>query len=800
MSSLFRSHKVLPVALLFAACLQLAGCSSPEERAQQHFTRARKLLAEHDTARAAIEFKSAIRLKRDLVDAWRDLAELDEQAKDWPHVAADLRAIIDIAPDDVGTRVKLGKILLIAGSSGEALKVAEAGLQRADSADLHALKAAIAIRAGDSDQAAHEAQTALAADPDNVDAAIVLAIQRMNKGDSEGALSLLDRNDSPDLKGSNLGLQLLKISLLGRMGDLAALEQTLKALTASAPNELTYRSLLASFYVQQGHLDSAEQVLREYADQHASDIAPTLILTRFLLETRNAPTQAREALEASIRTNGELFPLEMALVNVDRSEGRLDDCRARLEGLLKKDSNPKQTRQVRLALAELALSQKNLDRAEATLTELLQGGRDASALKMRASIRIQHRRYDSAITDLVEAGGLEPRSTEIMLLLATAYERSGLIELADKQFADAIRISNFDASIGRQYVAFLQRRGSTARAEEIIRQLISRRPNDTQLSMTALQVSMARQDWDGVQEIAVSMRKDGNGSLADQAVGMMLLERNRLDDAITAFRRAHLSAPKSFDPLKWLATALITARRTDEAENVVGSALEENPKDANLLVLRASVDVARSDFARAFSGLQSAVNLEPKNVAAYQALAGLFLNRKEYDQAIQTLHTAISEVPDDTSQHLLLARALEQKGDYEEAMSEYEGLLEKEPGNLIAINNLAALILERSTDQAKLNEVQMIVGALRKSPVPEFKDTLCWADYLRGDYRRAASLCEEAAAALPNQASVQYHSAMALIAVGQPSKASEKLKRALDLSPDEKLSAEIHAALEKTAS
>ncbi|MGJ4940754.1 tetratricopeptide repeat protein [Bradyrhizobium sp. HKCCYLS1011] len=800
MSSVFRFHKVLAANLLVVASLQVAGCSSPETRAQQHFERAQKLLADHETAKAAIELKNAIRLKKDLVGAWRTLAELDEKAGDWPHVAADLRAIVDLAPDDVGTRVKLGKILLMAGSTGEALKLAEAGLQRNNSADLHALKAAIAIRLGDSDQAGQEAQTALAADPNSVDATIVLAIQRMGKGDSEGALSLLDRDDSADFKGSKLGLQLLKINLLERTGDLEALERTLRELTESAPNELTYRSLLSSFYVGRGHPDTAEQVLRDYADQHPSDIAGSLTLARFLLKTRNSPAQAREALEAGIRANGNLFPLEMGIVDVDVADGRLDDGRRRLEALLEKDGNAKQARQVRLALAQLALKQKDFDGAEARLAELLRDARDASALKLRASLRIQRRQYEGAITDLVEAINLEPRSTELMLLLATAYERSGLIELADKQFADASRASNFDQSIGQQYVAFLQRRGLSARAEDVIQQLMARRPNDVQLSLMLAQIKMARQNWDGVQEIAASIKNSGNSSLADQLVGMMLLQRNRLDDATATLRRAHEAAPKALDPLKLLVAALNRAHRTDEAEAVINSAVAENPQDANLLVLRASVGIARGDPTRVLSDLRAAVSLEPKNPAGYQALAEFFLSRKEYDEAIRTLRTEIGELPDAPNQHLLLARALEQKGDFESAMSEYEELLDREPGNLIAINNLAALIFEQRTDQASLKKAESIAAALRKSPVPEFKDTLCWANYLQGDYRKALSQCEEAAAALPDQASVQYHYAMALIAVGQSSKASTHLKRALDLAPDDKLSAEIRAAIEKTAS
>ena len=70
---------------------------------------------------------------------------------------------------------------------------------------------------------------------------------------------------------------------------------------------------------------------------------------------------------------------------------------------------------------------------------------------------------DAAIADLRQALNDHPRATDLMSLLAVAYERGGSIELADKQYADAMRVSDFDAAVGLNYVTFLRRR-ATSRA------------------------------------------------------------------------------------------------------------------------------------------------------------------------------------------------------------------------------------------------------------------------------------------------------------------------------------------------
>jgi len=173
---------------------------------------------------------------------------------------------------------------------------------------------------------------------------------------------------------------------------------------------------------------------------------------------------------------------------------------------------------------------------------------------------------------------------------------------------------------------------------------------------------------------------------------------------------------------------------------------------------------------------------------------------KNYDEAIKVVRTGLQQQPDSMALHIILAGALERKGDYEGAISEYELMADKQPGNLIVANNLASLLLDRRTDKASLKKAQSLAAVLRKSQIPQFKDTLGWLSYLQGDYRTAVSLSEEAAAALPDQAAVRYHLGMGYISTNQPDKASEQLKKALELAPNNELAEAIRNALQKLGS
>src|SRR5690242_18695824 len=102
--------------IITVVALQLAGCGSPEERAQRYYEDGMKLLADHQDQKAAVEFRNAIRFKKDLVPAWRGLAQAQENSHNWQGLVPILQEIVDLDPKDETTRLKLAKLLVAGGA------------------------------------------------------------------------------------------------------------------------------------------------------------------------------------------------------------------------------------------------------------------------------------------------------------------------------------------------------------------------------------------------------------------------------------------------------------------------------------------------------------------------------------------------------------------------------------------------------------------------------------------------------------------------------------------------------------
>jgi tetratricopeptide (TPR) repeat protein len=788
-------------AVLGLAVILVAGCSSPEEQAQSYYERGMQHLSKQDYVKAGIEFKNALQKKKDLIGAWRGLLEVETHNRNIQGMVPILRTIVELDPKDLDSKLKLGHFLLLGNALDQALDLANAAIAL-DGRNPKALafKASVLLRLKDGIGAKREAQAAVDIDPANAEALIILASERMAAGDTEGALLILDRPGLHFKTEDEFAIQLLKLQIFEKSGDLKQQEALLRKFIDLYPLESAPRKSLINLYVKQKRYDDAEKELRAFAAANPSDLVAGLNVVLFLQQIKG-PVAARQELMARINAGGQAFQYQLALAEFDLAQGRIADSIQLLENLVSSARSPEDKLAAQVKLAQIQFRQKKFDVAEALVSSVLRkDNRNIDGLKLRAAIRLQQGQLDAAIVDLRRALDDQPRSSELMILLANAYENSGSIELAEKQYADATKTSGLDVGVSLNYVAFLKRRGNVERAEDLLTQLARQWPNNVAVLSTLADVRLARQNWIGAQEIAETIRRIGNvGGLSGQIQAAALSGQGKYGDSIRILEGLQAAAPAAVQPMTTLVNTLVRAQKLDKAVSFLQTVLTTNPANAEAHVLLGSVQLLKNAPDQAVQSFRTAIERQPKDMVGYSALAEFYVRNKNLDEAERVIRASLQEQPDSFAMHLTYASVLEQKGDYEAAIAEYEILLKQDPGSLIAANNLASLLSDQHTDKASLERAYSLAAILRKSQIPNFKDTLGWIEYLRGDYKSATGLLEEAAAALPNQAWVQYHLGMSYVATGQIGKASEQFKKALALAPDSSLQEKIRAAQKKAA-
>jgi tetratricopeptide (TPR) repeat protein len=732
--------------------LHLAGCSgSPEERAKAHYQRGQEFLARNDHVKAMIEFKNALQLKGDLVGAWRGLAQIEEHRQNWQALSQLLPKIADLDPKDVEAKLKLARFQLLANALDEALKTVDAAAELdPEHVGARVLRAAILLKLNDNEGALREVRAVLEREPGNVEAHIVLAAERVGKGDTEGALALLDRAGASGKL--NLGIQIFKLKIYEGRGDYKSVEALLHQLIESDPQEKLYRRQLVKLYVDQKRPADAERELRAIAVARPADHEAALDVARYLLETKGAAA-ARVEVQSRAGAGGDVFHYQLALADLYTIEGNAAAAEQLLEKLAAGAKSGEQALSARAKLAELHLRSNKLDAAASIVSSILErDSRNVDGLKLRASIHLARGDTTSAITDLRQALNDLPRSVELNSQLAVAYERAGSIELADKQFADAMRVSNFELRAGFSYVAFLRRRGNLARAEDTLVELASRWPGNVEVLTALAEVRLARRNWVGAQEVADAMRRAGDKSgVADQVLGAALVGQQKYDESIGVLQSAYVAAPHDAQPMFAIVNSYVRAQKLDRATAFLQAVLAKDAGNAEAHVLMGSTHLLRNAPGEARKSFQEAIARQPRKTIGYRALADLHLRQKRTDEALKVIRDGLEAQPESLPLRLVLASVLEDKGDYEGAIAEYEVMLKQSPGAMVVANNLASLLTDYRSDRASHERAYAVSLGLRKTQVPQFKDTLGWVHYHRGEHKAAHAYLEEAAAELPGR-------------------------------------------------
>ena len=256
--------------------------------------------------------------------------------------------------------------------------------------------------------------------------------------------------------------------MLEKLGDLQQVETLVQGLAKHYPKDPAFHRLLAKLYANQKRMDDVEKELRAIAAIDPAKVEAALDVVRFLGSVRG-PEAARQELLAKIKSSENAFPYRVALAEFEFLQGNRAESIRMFDGLISSEKVPENVLVAQARLAGLYYGTKNFDAVEPLVADILRKDtRNYDALKLRAMLRMEQGKLDPAIIDLRQVLNDQPRATEIMLLLAVAYERNGSIDLAEKQYSEATRASNFDANVGLNYVAFLQRRGSATRAEDIL--------------------------------------------------------------------------------------------------------------------------------------------------------------------------------------------------------------------------------------------------------------------------------------------------------------------------------------------
>ncbi|WP_455202146.1 tetratricopeptide repeat protein, partial [Kaarinaea lacus] len=245
--------------------------------------------------------------------------------------------------------------------------------------------------------------------------------------------------------------------------------------------------------------------------------------------------------------------------------------------------------------------------------------------------------------------------------------------------------------------------------------------------------------------------------------------------ALEYLEKARTLYPQSLTPRVVLAQLYMQDRNMIKAEEVLNEAVRLNPADLKVLEAQGMFLLASGDSKKALDIFSKLVTKSP-SAAHYYQLAQAQRVTKKYPDAESSLEKALKIDSAHMPSLILKAHIDLAMGKKSEAMKSYEKIIEQQPNNVFALNNLAMLSLE--TDKSKALDLARRAYAINKSA--PYADTLGWVLLKNGSVEQALVHFNEAHKAMPENASISYHLAIALVETGDKAAAKKILNKIVD--------------------
>jgi len=661
------------------------------------------------------------------------LAAAYEKAGDLQLALTTYREAIQRWPNDVGVVTRTVQALYQAGEDQEAQEI----LDRAKSRDLYDPDIQRLQLQG------HLRRSAMASDSAARQDALVSASDILQD------LVQQDPNDTA------AGLRL--VSILGAQKKYDEAQAALNAVKAKDPESVSVMIAQVQLDVERGNADAALRLCGEAIARQDTVFARLLRGRTF--ETLNRYNEAQADYDRMVALAPEKAEVWMSRSDFFLRTGRIGEAISDIEKALElaQTSLPVQQRALFLFLnsGDPVLFQ----RAEALLEEALQLHPQDVGLKLHKARALLRRETAPAAE---QARTLLREITEKNPDLPDAWELLGILELREDQLAKAM-----DTAL----------RG------------LAENPDNRQLLLLKAQAEARRSPMLAVPTLKGLIDQDPNDMNVVSQLAYAYLHSDRPQEAVRLLRH-HLdaqtgSARKQAEVA--LATVLYHSGEPNEAAEILKGLMQAEPADSSLVITWAGLLLSAEHWTEVDSLLADWRAKHPEDTTVATAVARSLIadgRQKGLEIAEQLLRSEIERHPQALVPLHLLANLVTVMGRSEQAIALNQKIMEIEPDNVFALNNLAWLLCEEQGQYQKALELANRGLKLR----PEYIDLietrgvihyrLGHLDEAVQDLSRSLELYPVNAAAM---ASTHFHIARVYAEMGREADAIRHVEQALAL-------------------
>ena len=675
--------------------------------------------------------------------------------------------------------------------------VARVGLIRASLAD------------NDNETAGAQARLLTESDENGFIGHYFLALVARLEGDHQRAKSAL--HSILSLNPNHTESRLLLVQAMLELGELEAAESELTEALRMQPNAHEFRLLLSEIHVRREQPKRAISVLLPARNHLDTDPAYHAALSKAYFKNQ-AFEPAKKHLELAVllspddpRFRGQLAVANLATGDTEGFLSQMEAASEAAPGFIANEVT------VVLTLLEAGHTEEALQRAL-----VLREANPANPvpLVLLGGINEAQGQQAAAVQHYEEALSVDRSNSAASLNLARIAAGTGnfrraknLLQAANEQSPNNITVVSKLAAVELS----LGNAGAAVQNLQVVRNA-NAADLDSRLKLAGLYAQFGRPDlsWQ-VAEEAFALSPEDPSALFE--VGRSRLSVGKNESAVEAFTQLSEQFPERPDAHFFLGSAKMVIGDTDGALDAFDRVLKLNPNHLSARFERGLLLVRLGQYDEALSIGQRIEKEHPNQGTGLTLQGDANWGLGQFEDALANYRTAYQRQPsnglvmrifdvnkllgrivdgqsalrewleansNDLPVRMTLAVSYGAAGQVKEAQHEYEQILERQPDNALALNNLAWLLQETNRDKA--------IGLAREAhelnpQAAETADTYGWLLLLDGQHEAGIELLKDVVLNSPQHRLAKYHFAYGLAKVGREKEAISWLKNLLK-TPD----------------
>jgi len=711
-------------------------------------------------------------------DMWLLKAGLSEKMAKPSEVKAALQKVIDLEPPKNitvwGRRARLAQsqVFLIQQDYTEAKAVIDPILAKyPDDPPTNYMAGLIAFRQGQFDLTRERLQTVLKVAPEHSPTLLLFGTLNYAQNDYQQAAYNLEKVVA--VQTNNVDAQILLGKTYLMLGEYQQAEDRFKLVSTMVGENAELMALIGISRLRGGDALAGLKELEMAAEKAPADAGVRSELVKAYMETGDTQ-RAINLLESALEQGNEQHQTEALLILAYLRASEFDkaiDLARKLSAQLPDNPIP----HIAIGMAsegkkDYATARRSYNKVLSFKPDNIQAILGHARLDMKeGNIAAARQRYQAVLA-------LQPDHAGVLVSLAYLLDHEGdtdeALELLEK-------VSKADAELLEPRLIlsdFYLRRGDAREALAYAREAQKIDPKDRRVLLVLGKAQLAAGD---------SAAKQTFEELAERAPDLaephyyLALARDKTGDlqgARDSLHKALKLKPDHNQTRLTLGKLELKAGNNEVALEIARQLQKAIPDSAAGYLLEGDVMMARHESEKALSVYQLALS-RAQNSEAVIKVSAVQQKLGNAKAGYEALLKWLEQHPDDLLVRFSLATTYMADGQNDAAKSQLIMIIEKQPDNAVALNDLAWLMHESSEQGA----VEMAERAHRLAPDnAAIQDTYGWLLVQAGREEQGLIILEQAAQKAPDIYDIRYHLAMALAKVGDKTRAKQELKSILE--------------------